>query len=300
MSTIARNVAQRHLTAGYLDIGDVIYYGKFKNALAKITGFGKNEKGDPTVIAQPMNKDGTPKKSKPKEMVLLKVRKYQPPKKEAGAEFLSAPVVAGNMNSTSATVARVASRYLEALEVGKTFENEQWRIHRFRPTVRITDLTNAGKRGKKVQEITLYDLDYAPEGLPVESMVLELVMHARRGASFDRMLQAAKEMEELGAKLDVRELRGVDVIPGGFEQLTVKGRGVTVEVGYKDFRVVNTDDTYNETTCIPAIKGGKKSIPAFYRWVKDNQNEVKSMSFPEVLKAMAANGIKFHQYCAMD
>jgi len=63
--------------SGYLNVGDRIYYGKFKNALARILSFGVNEKGDPTVEAQPINKDGTNKKGKPKTLTLLKVRKVQ-------------------------------------------------------------------------------------------------------------------------------------------------------------------------------------------------------------------------------
>ncbi len=293
----ALKVARRYILSGYLNIGDPVFYGKWKNTEGRIIRFGKNEKGDPTIILQPIDKDGKPKKSKPKEPVMLKVRKVEPEKKKAWTESSKGLGVVENMSKLTAT--RVAARFLEALDVGKTFENEKWRIHRFRPSIRITDLTNAGKRGKKVREITLYDLDYAPN-FPVESIAMELVMHARRGANFDRMLQVAKEAEEIGAKLDVRDLRGVDVTPGGFEELTVKGQGVLVEVGYQDFKIVNTDDTYNLSTCIPAIKGGKKSIPAFYRWVKDNQDKIRTMSFVEVVRAMKDEGIKYYQYCAMD
>lgn len=64
--------------SGYLNVGDVIVYGKFKNALGKVVGFGSNAKGDPTISVQPMNTDGTEKKVAPKEMVLLKVRKVDP------------------------------------------------------------------------------------------------------------------------------------------------------------------------------------------------------------------------------
>jgi hypothetical protein len=68
--------------AGYLNIGDMVLYGKFKNALGRIIGFSTNEKGDPTVEVQPMNSDGTEKKSKPKVLTMLKIRK----KKAAIAE----------------------------------------------------------------------------------------------------------------------------------------------------------------------------------------------------------------------
>jgi hypothetical protein len=63
--------------AGYLNVGDLIFYGKWKNARARILSFGVNEKGDPTVEAQPVDKDGNDKKGKPKVLTLLKVRKIQ-------------------------------------------------------------------------------------------------------------------------------------------------------------------------------------------------------------------------------
>jgi hypothetical protein len=305
MHMTAGKVVQRYLTAGYLNIGDLILYGKFKNARGRITGFGKSEKGDPTILVQPVDKEGKPKKSQPKELVMLKIRKVVPPKKEAGTEFPQPAVVVEGMNSMndnndSTIAARIAARTINALGEGRTFENEAWRIHRYRPSIKITELVNAGKRGKKVQQIDLYDLDYVQGGFPTESVAAELVMLAKRGASFDRMLQAAKEAKELGAQLQISTERGVDVRPGGFEEITVKGKGVLVEVGYKSFSVQDIADQNNLSTCIPAIKGGKKSIPAFYRWVKDNQAKIRGMKFHEVVKAMDENGIDYHRYCAMD
>jgi len=122
--------------AGYLNVGDVVLYGKWKNARARILSFGVNEKGDPTIEAQPINKDGTDKKGKPKTLTLLKVRKLQ------------------------ATIAeRVASRYLEktarGIGLGKTWENGKVRIHRFSNSLHIWDLANAGRRGKKVRRMVV-------------------------------------------------------------------------------------------------------------------------------------------------
>lgn len=195
---------------------------------------------------------------------------------------------------------RVAARFIlaEDLNIGETFENEAWRIHRYRPSIKITELANAGKRGKQVRQIDLYDLDYG--NLPVEGMAAEMVMLAKRGANFDRMLQAAKEHEELGAKLQVTTLRGVDVVPGGFKPIKINGKYVEIESGYNNFVVRDKVDQNNLPTCIPATKGGKKSIFAFYRWVKDNQSAIANMTFRDVLAAMRDNGIENHQYCAMD
>ncbi len=77
-SAMAQRIAQRYLEAGYLDVGDYVLYGKFKNARGKVVGFGKNEKGDPTVEVIPVDKDWKPKKgAKPKSLTLLKIRKVK-------------------------------------------------------------------------------------------------------------------------------------------------------------------------------------------------------------------------------
>jgi hypothetical protein len=48
----------------------------------------------------------------------------------------------------------------EALGVGKTVETKHLRIHRYMGSLRIWDLTNAGRRGKRVDIMAVYDLDY--------------------------------------------------------------------------------------------------------------------------------------------
>lgn len=42
------------------------------------------------------------------------------------------------------------SRVAASLAQGKSFENDSWRIHRLSDAIRVTDLTNAGRRGKRV------------------------------------------------------------------------------------------------------------------------------------------------------
>ena len=62
-------------------------------------------------------------------------------------------------------VAYIRSRYAHTkqadLPVGKTYESDakKLRIHRYRGSLQITDLTNAGKRGKRVSQTSVYDLD---------------------------------------------------------------------------------------------------------------------------------------------
>lgn len=194
------------------------------------------------------------------------------------------------------TALRVAARFMTALNVGETFENEHYRIHRYADSIKVMDLTNAGKRGKKVDAVTLYDF---PRLSPVESTAMGYILWAKRNSPFSKMLEQAKEDAEiLGCKIEVSAYRGVDVMPAGVKPVEINGEHVYVEASPLRFIVRDKDDRNNEPTCIP--RGNKKSLPVFYRWVKDNESRIRGMLFRDVLKEMEALGMDFHQYCAVD
>lgn len=195
---------------------------------------------------------------------------------------------------------RTAAVRTATFSVGATHETDTWRIHRFSESIRITELKGAGKRGKRCTEISLHG---GSRTTPWESIAMGALLYAKRDATASKM---EAEMEELTGgddgwvKMEVRALRGVDVMPGGFEKLRMKTKEVEIEAGYDNFSVRDLVDKNNLPTCIPAFKGGKKSIPAFYRWVQDNESKLKSMDYHEILRAMSKEGIQFHSYCAMD
>jgi hypothetical protein len=279
---IARQVALKY--AAYFELGTKVLYGKYKNKVGIVKAFGKDKWGNPTIEIEPVPKG----RKQNKVLGLYKIWRADV-KEKALAE----------KEKMDKVTARVVNAYYrkQALDVGRTWENENWRIHRYADSITITELRDAGKRGKKVKVISLYG---GVRSLPMESMAMEMVMLGKRDESYARMLQAAKEAAEIGFGLSEREERGVDVAPGNFGPLDIRGKHVHVQVGWKDFSVKNTDDKYNEETCIPAMKGGLKAIPAFYRWVSDNRAKIEGMVFTEVLKAMEDLGVPYHQYCAMD
>lgn len=185
--------------------------------------------------------------------------------------------------------------------VGTTFETDTWRIHRYAGSVRITELRGAGKRGKRCTEISLYDSG-ASRLTPWESIAMGALMWGKRNVTASKM---EAEMEELtgydpALNIEVQQLRGVDVMPGGFKKIKMQTKEVEIEAGYDNFSIRDLVDKNNLPTCIPAISGGKKSIPAFYRWVQDNESKLKRMKYHEILQAMSREGIKFHSFCAMD
>lgn len=194
---------------------------------------------------------------------------------------------------------RTAAKFLN---VGDGFEDERamLRFHRFRDSLKVWDLTNAGKRGKKVNVFVVTGLDQ------VKSLANGVVEQVVNAAYYAHALKFAKTwvdtVQESTPFVHLYESseRGVDVTPAGFRPITVDGQHVYIQAEYDSFRVKDKVDLANEPTCIPAIRGGKKDIKVFYRWVKDNQSKLKGMKFHDVLRAMMSEGIKYHQYCAMD
>lgn len=197
---------------------------------------------------------------------------------------------------------REAAERVALLQVGNGFEDERrmLRFHRYMDSLRVTDLTNAGKRGKKVKQFVVTGLQLT------KGIENEMVDQVTRASSFKDALKKAKDWVDAVSEnasyvhLYESEDRGVDVTPAGFKPISVDGKYVYIDAEYKTFRIRDKEDQYNLPTCIPAIKGGKKDIKVFYRWVKDNQTKLKGMKFREVVRALMSEGIKFHQYCAMD
>ena len=201
---------------------------------------------------------------------------------------------------------------LELLEgkivrIGETVEDKkrQLRIQRFMTTLRVTDLTNAGKRGKKVDQFSIYDLDRAEDVDAVDRLTANLLTRVRNYDEARSWADAWVDYYKTSGKrsrpqMEFGQSKGVDVAPAGFEPISIATKKITINADYDSFRVQDVADQYNLSTCIPAFKGGKRDIKVFYRWVLDNKSKLSSMTFSDVVREMGANGIKYHRYCAMD
>lgn len=195
-------------------------------------------------------------------------------------------------------VARFMNRV--GLSVGDRFENEQWRIHRYTDSIAITDLTFAGKRGKKVETMVVMGTGYGSNRLPFETLTEQYIMWAKRNAPLAKMRDVIKEDEEVYGdtiKVYTRTERGIDVLPGNFKAIFIRGAHVTIESTMTDFRILNINDDDNEPTCAAR---GKKSIGQFYKWVSENEKKVQSMTLQEIMVALGKEGIDYRYYCAMD
>ena len=190
------------------------------------------------------------------------------------------------------------------LNAGDTLERQDYRIHRYVDSLHLTDLTNAGKRGKKVQELWVsWWRGSVGEG-NLLSMLHDWFEFATRAPSFKALAATIEtglsELKSEGTSVESgwNTHRGVDVMPGGFKKLTIHTDEFYLSAEYDGFRVKDMQDRYNEPTCIS--RGGKKDIKQFYRWVKDNESKLKRMTFQDVIRSMRDEGIDYHYYCAMD
>ncbi len=193
-----------------------------------------------------------------------------------------------------------------AIGVGDSFENELFRIHRFRHAIRVTDLTNAGKRGKSVNQFSLYDIDFVNNDKiydRINQYINTLPTHRSFASAMteaEMIAGDAARMHLIAPKFDKTVLKSIEVAPAGFKPFKVEGRFVTVEADYNSFSVKDKVDKNNLPTCIPSAKGGREDVKMFFRWVTDNAKAIENMRFYEVLDAIGGLGIKYHSYCAMD
>jgi hypothetical protein len=185
------------------------------------------------------------------------------------------------------------------ISIGETVEKGTVRIHRYANSLIIWNLTNAGKHGKQVERLEVVFTNSRLNTDLLHDIGDELESCTNFGQTKTIIEDFLKKNPD-SISVSFYQERGIDVYPAGFKEISITNHRVRVDVGYKNFRVRDLDDQSNEPTCIPSIKGGKKLIPVFYRWVQDNLNNIKQMSFRDVLNQMDKLGIPYHYYCAVD
>jgi len=264
-------------SGSYLNVGDVVLYGKFKNAKGRIKSFGKNEKGDPTIEVQPIDSDFKPKKGQPKTLTLLKVRKL--PKK--------------------ASARRVVARFLQArgVALGKTWENGKVRIHRYANYFKVWDLTNAGKRGKKVRV-----MDIGPNMGPskdkdwLERQSRFILLNARTYDTIKAFYSDLMADFPHDISIDEHQERGVDVIPGGTRKIEVQWKHgeviLDLDATPLEFHLRHSAPLSHHTTgesigCQDTLYWPRNRTAAkrFYAWLSgEGEGKIKRMGIMDLRK----------------
>lgn len=267
--TIAEKVAWRYAhmkVAAFFNVGDEILYGKYKNKRGRIIQFGLNDKGQPLVEIEPVPKG----RKKNKMMGLFKIWN------------VAAIAKALNKEAMDPITERVAGRFIvkAGIPLGKSWETGSIRIHRWRDMYTITELTNAGKRGKQVREMSV-----DPRVPDVQGWMERMSEALPEYTTYDQVLAFFKDLaKDYPGQIQIHESvkRGVDVNPGGTTKINLKtdtGLEITAEPMY--FSIKKTDvfqgraGPFNQDTLYGSRD--KKGASVFYNWLKANLSEANRM-----------------------
>jgi uncharacterized protein YycO len=226
-----------------------------------------------------------------------------PSKKPPAAGLLAAgPAVGGVLEKMNKAY---PVRNGKEIGIGKKIESKWIRAERWASSIKVTDLQNAGKRGKKVDRFDLYDLDYIRGKQPTttnlylfESSLPKLDYETAEKWAMALVEDAALHHHHIGFQMETE--RGVDVEPAGFEKVTIQEKHFYLNADNKGFTISDLDDPQNEPRAISLDKHGKKNAKKFYEWALKNKNNLSGKTFYDVLHMMEKENIGYHTYCGMD
>jgi len=183
---------------------------------------------------------------------------------------------------------------------GNTVEDNNIRYHRYSDQIQITDLTNAGKKGKRVENVSISKWG---QDRTILNSIIDKVISLN---DFQAIKKYAEGLKVSDTSVDVYfgSEGGVDVRPSkespqAKETIEVQGDKIYVEAEFNSFVVRDLTDMANEPTLIPGRRKST-SVKKFYDLVKNNQDKIKNMSFSEIGDFMQENGIDSHYYLAVD
>jgi len=194
------------------------------------------------------------------------------------------------------TASRVARRFIaRGLPMGQTYQNPKVRLHRFRDHFRVWDLTNAGKRGKKVGDLYIFPKFRSSDERDswLEEQSFQLLKLTRSGNPYKAIKEYVDGLAKKVDGLEVKETlaRGVDVEPYGqvydFKATQEDGKSeIWVTSSPTDFRVTShtwmtrpndpTKGFYHDTSYYP---NKKTDAASFYAWINEGSNAGKAMKF---------------------
>lgn len=179
-------------------------------------------------------------------------------------------------------------------KIGESFYDEATKLHFRRDALNlyVMDMTNAGKRGKRVPHFTMlgtvhgYNQEFDAKADQVSG-----------AKNFAQALALAKSL--MGDyRISVGESRGVDVPPmGGVVEINTNQfylRATPI-----DFSLSNKLDRANRNRVIPSLKSGRTQAAKFFAWLQAPGNLAKldSMSFSDVESMIQkVSGLPPHGY----
>jgi len=203
-------------------------------------------------------------------------------------------------------IRRVAARFVcvASLDVGRSTFTEHLKIHRFHGSLRITEMVNAGKRGKKVRELTVLAGHMSDQ---MEDILLKNAVDAILHSTYDQGKAALEKLLAEGAAFTLHErlLRGIDVEPTGttlnLEKKFPNGNIVSItssphEFIVKDSAALGRDGKpgFRQDTLYSCAS--KKDGILFYGWLKDNLAAASRMTMMELRETWDTLGVRYNYH----
>lgn len=197
-------------------------------------------------------------------------------------------------------ISRVVARYLAAAElpVGKTLVQGNVRVHRYVDSIKVTNLENAGKRGKTVDELIVMGYRWEkPFFDEVSNAISDLT-------SYEGILSYVRGLPKDKITYEVNRLRGVDVEPAG-EVFQFKNKNdLGFRVSPHDFMVNHHAPMTHPKTGKPSFYQDilyapykKKDAMIFYAWVSaGNRSKLNQMDIADLRKLWHELGVKYDSH----
>lgn len=209
---------------------------------------------------------------------------------------------------------RVAARWLKqarGLGVGQTQTKGSVRVHRYSNSLKVWDLTNAGRRGKKVRVMTLMTT-YSYKG-DEDKWMQNMSSEALDYGSYDRFKAFVSDLmvdypDDI--RMEERQERGIDVMPADIKEIELKWEvgadKLRLTASPLEFRVVSShwfapgeghlekrpdvagfsqDTMYYNTKKADAAK--------FYAWLSGNESKVKKMTIQDLQTQWRRLGVNY-------
>lgn len=193
-----------------------------------------------------------------------------------------------------------AANNVSPMQIGETREAGALRFHRYRESIKVTDLTNAGKRGQTVDEFHV-GMSYAKDSLARLEDVCDAVLSATTYAEACAAAQYLANEAPSALHFSAQAFKSIAVQPAGFETISICNEHMCLTAGYDDFGISDLTDQANCPRVIPTCHDGKKTaVKRFYAYVKANREQLQRATFGEVWDGAQAAGVRTHYYCAND
>lgn len=195
---------------------------------------------------------------------------------------------------------------LEEIPVGKTVETPLFRIHRYVNSLNVTDLKNAGKRGKWSNRFVLNDLDYRLDKT-TEKVLSQFSSSVHKAKSYTQARSMAQKVVDQNkktgkgvVKIYDDQSKSIDVAPYGKKEVTIDNSDMFLTSELNSFIIGDKRDKNNAPRTMEPTRGGKTMAKKFRVWVVKNRATIEKMDYSEVLTAMNKAGITGYSWCAMD